>query len=166
YSVSLEIPRPKSKQAIKGQIYDLRSQRYFPYLHSLFYRGAKGAIIIFDLTNKGSFDSVSKWRDIIWGHVGTIPLLLCGNKSDLRQKNDQQITLEEIRTVTDQLSLKQKFTIPYVEISALKQIVAYSDYKDDPKETVEIYPTLAAFRKPYVNWLIEIVKKGQSTKTK
>ena len=84
----------------------------------------------------------------------------------MRQKNDQQITLEEIRTVTDQLSLKQKFTIPYVEISALKQIVAYSDYKDDPKETVEIYPTLAAFSKAYVNWLIEIVKEGQSTKTK
>ncbi|NHJ40432.1 MAG: GTP-binding protein [Asgard group archaeon] len=161
YSASLEIPMDtkskKSKPTI-GRIYDLRSQRYFPYLHSLFYFGAKGAIIVFDIANKNSFNSISKWRDIIWGHIGNIPILLVGNKSDLRQANEDQTSIEEINNFIKELSKKQKVPISYIEISALKRLVAYSSGICET-ENSDIYPTISAFRKPFIDWLIAIVKK-------
>jgi small GTP-binding protein len=162
YSASLEIPVKfkGSTYPTISRIYDLRSQRYFPYLHSLFYFGAKGAIIVFDVNDKKSFDSIKKWRDIIWGHTGNIPLLLCGNKSDLRQTNDDQITKEEIKQLTQELSKRQKYPVSYIEISALKYLVAYSIGIKETEDS-EIYPTVSAFRKPFIDWIIQIVKKGK-----
>jgi small GTP-binding protein len=161
YSASLEIPINSKSSKLKptiGRIYDLRSQRYFPYLHSLFYFGAKGAIIVFDLTDKKSFESIIKWRDIIWGHIGNIPILLVGNKSDLRQANKDQITNEEINNFIKELDEKQEVPTPYIEISALKRLVAHSSGICET-ENGDIYPTIFAFRKPFIDWLIAIVKK-------
>jgi len=166
YSASLEIPLKQENSLrvnIIGRIYDLRSQRYFPYLHSLFYYGAKGGIIVFDVTNRASFEAISKWQDIIWGHAGNIPILLCGNKSDLRENNQNHVEIKEVVKLTKKLSKNQIFKIPYIEISALKSIVAYqADGSYDESEDL-IYPTISAFRQPFVNWLIEIVKKHEET---
>ncbi|MHA1121567.1 MAG: GTP-binding protein [Candidatus Heimdallarchaeota archaeon] len=164
YSASLEIPiKNENSQRINiiGRIYDLRSQRYFPYLHSLFYYGAKGGIIVFDVTDRDSFQAISKWLDIIWGHAGNIPILICGNKSDLRQDNQNQIGMEEAVRFTKKLSKKQNFRISYLEISALKSIIAYNSNESSEDSIEDIYPTSDAFRQPFVNWLIEIVKKDQ-----
>ncbi|NHJ49826.1 MAG: GTP-binding protein [Asgard group archaeon] len=162
YSASLEIPVKikGSNYPTIGRIYDLRSQRYFPYLHSLFYFGAKGAIIVFDVNDKNSFNSITKWRDIIWGHTGNIPLLLCGNKSDLRQTNEDQITKKEIEQLIQELSKKQGYPVSYIEISALKYLVAFTSGIKET-ENGEIYPTVSAFRKPFIDWIIQIVEKGK-----
>jgi len=169
YSVSFELPLQdedsSNKIKMKGIIYDLRSQRYFPYLHSLFYHGAKGAIIVFDVTNKESYRSISKWRDIIWGHVGNVPLLLCGNKSDLRQNNCEQATISEIKELAKDLTEKQHIPIPYLEISAENRIIAYSEVIETHIEVDDIYPTIDVFRKPFENWIIQIVKKGKQPKS-
>jgi small GTP-binding protein len=160
YSASLEIPVKikGSKLPTVGRIYDLRSQRYFPYLHSLFYFGAKGAIIVFDVNNRDTFESITKWRDIIWGHSGNIPLLICGNKSDLRQPREDLITIEEINQLIKDLSENKKYPVSFIEISALKYLVAYS-FNITETEDSDIYPTVSAFRKPFIDWLIQIVKK-------
>ncbi|MBN1328720.1 MAG: GTP-binding protein [Candidatus Heimdallarchaeota archaeon] len=168
YSVSFELPLQEDDSdasKMKGIIYDLRSQRYFPYLHSLFYHGAKGAIIVFDVTNKESYSSILKWRNIIWGHVGNVPLLLCGNKSDLRQNNSEQATIKEIKELAKNLTEKRHFPISYLEISAIDRIIAYSESIGTPNEEEDIYPTIDAFRKPFENWLIQIVKKGKIPKS-
>ncbi len=163
YSASLEISLIRSKKTpqskIVGKIYDLRSQRYFPYLHSQFYNGAKGAIIVFDITNKFSFDSMTKWRNIIWGHTGNIPILICGNKSDLRADKEDHITIEDAEKLAKEIAMNQKTKIPYLEISALKRIVAHSSDMSVLNKTEDIYPTIDTFRQPFVNWLFEIIKK-------
>ncbi len=165
YSASLEIPIQKEnseKMKIIGRIYDLRSQRYFPYLHSLFYYGAKGGIIVFDVTDRISFNAISKWRDIIWGHAGNIPILLCGNKSDLRQNNQNNVEMKEAVSFAKKLSKDKKSEISYIEISALKSIVAFQDDNSSVDSEDIIYPTINAFRQPFVNWLIEIIKKHEN----
>ncbi|TFF87656.1 MAG: GTP-binding protein [Promethearchaeota archaeon] len=159
YSVSLKVTR-KNDDAFIGRIFDLRSQRYFPYLHSLFYNGAMGAIIVFDITNRDSFKSVKKWRDIIWGHSGNIPILICGNKSDLRNDAEDQVTISEAKELVRKLSGEHGNLIKYLEISALKNIIAASEIQKADVDTIEdIYPTTEAFRKEFVNWLIAIIKK-------
>ncbi len=134
YSASLEIPIKKENSQrvnIIGRIYDLRSQRYFPYLHSLFYYGAKGGIIVFDVTDRDSFQVISKWLDIIWGHAGNIPILICGNKSDLRQDNQNQIYMD-IKSVTIDLKYSQRllsyyllWQIPQVKFKLLQELLEH-----------------------------------------
>ena len=159
YSVSLDIPIKKGKKEIilTGRIYDLRSQRYFPYLHSLYYNNAKGAIVVFDVTNRASFESIEKWCNIIWGHSGNIPLLICGNKSDLRQTdNPEHITIMEAIEFTKKLAEHQVIKYPYIEVSSTKRIVAFSNTTDNTQG--DIYPTTDAFREPIIDWLYELAK--------
>lgn len=161
YSVTLELPikSSKTKLPLYGRIYDLRSQRYFPYLHSLYYNNAKGAIIIFDLMKRKSFESIIKWRDIIWGHAGNIPILICGNKTDLRKDDEDYVKVEEVIALTKKLEKEFPKDIPYVELSASKRIVAYSPFKTRSKLEEDIYPTVDAFREPFINWLIKIAQE-------
>ncbi|MHA1629788.1 MAG: Rab family GTPase [Candidatus Heimdallarchaeota archaeon] len=168
YSVSLqlesrEIAKNSSSPKV-GRIFDLRSQRFFPFLHSIYYHGAKGAIIVFDVTNRLSFESVIKWRDIIWGHVGKIPLLLVGNKSDLKNDPELHISINEGKALAKELSALQEIPVPYLEVSAVYHIIAFCDERIKPIETEDIYPTYEEFRKPFYIWLIEIIKKGGETK--
>ena len=163
YSVSLEIPveikKGDTKKTVIGRIYDLRSQRYFPYLHSLYYNNAKGAIIVFDITNKNSFHSLMKWRDIVWGHTGNIPLLICGNKTDLRRSSDDHILQQEAIDLAKEFSKDRPMRTSYIELSAEKRIIAYTSEDSSGAQNGDIYPTIDAFRDPFVNWLREIATK-------
>ena len=160
YSAIVEIPhkntKNKEQESILGKIFDLRSQRYLPFLHSLFYNNAKGAIIIFDVTRRETFDAIYKWREIIWGHTGTIPLLLCGNKSDLRHNTETDVSIQEALTLAKYLSQDQKVKTPYIEISATNRIIAYNEQSKSKETIANIYPSIDNFRKPFVNWLLEI----------
>ena len=165
YSVSLEIPieisKGDSKRIVIGRIYDLRSQRYFPYLHSLYYNNANGAIIVFDITNKHSFQSLEKWRDIIWGHTGNIPLLICGNKTDLRRSTEEHVSQQDAITVAKEFSENKQVITSYIELSAEKRIVAYSSVTKNTTQKDDIYPTIDAFRDPFVKWIRDLATKKQ-----
>ncbi|HUU79588.1 MAG TPA: GTP-binding protein [candidate division Zixibacteria bacterium] len=160
YSVSLEFPfgTKRKRELLIGRIYDLRSQRYFPYLHSLYYNNAKGAIVVFDVTNRKSFESIRKWRSIIWGHTGNIPILICGNKSDLKEDDRSHVSIEEAKQLSKEFSKDQSIQSPYIEISASKRIIAYSNNEINDQPIEDIYPTIDAFRAPFVSWLLEIAK--------
>lgn len=52
---------PKSKQKVKIQFWDTAGQeRYHPII-SAYLKGSKGAIVVYDITNKNSFDKVDYW---------------------------------------------------------------------------------------------------------
>ena len=72
---------------IKAQIWDTAGQERYKSITSAYYKGAKGALIVYDITNKFSFDSVDKWvQDLNSYGDKNITLLLVGNKSDLEEK--------------------------------------------------------------------------------
>ena len=79
---------------IKAQIWDTAGQERYKAITSAYYKGAKGAIIVYDITRKNTFDSVNRWvSDISAAADKKITLLLIGNKSDLedqRQVNKEQ----------------------------------------------------------------------------
>jgi GTPase SAR1 family protein len=50
----------------------------------MYYHSAAIAILVFDLTDRKSFESVSFWIEELRSNVeGTITIIVCGNKSDL-----------------------------------------------------------------------------------
>ncbi|RMG34067.1 MAG: GTP-binding protein [Methanobacteriota archaeon] len=97
-------------------IWDIGSQMGYDTLLPMYYRGALGAIIVFDLTHKKSFEVVPTLLNEIKKHNPAIPVAIVGNKVDLR--DERQITPEEISELMDKLRQDWPKKISYFEVSA------------------------------------------------
>jgi small GTP-binding protein len=66
---------------------DTAGQEKFSSLGAYYYRNASGALLVYDVTNKDSFDAVGTWLSELREGAGedTI-IMLIGNKSDLSDK--------------------------------------------------------------------------------
>ena len=78
---------------IKAQIWDTAGQERYKAITSAYYKGAKGAFIVYDITRKNTFETVNKWvSDITTAADKKITLILIGNKNDL--EDQRQVTKE------------------------------------------------------------------------
>ena len=80
-STMLKINRDK----IKLHIWDTAGQETYSSIVSSYYRNIAGAIIVFDITDKKSFDKLDKWREeikIYNNNINDIPILIVANKID------------------------------------------------------------------------------------
>lgn len=79
---------------IQLQLWDTAGQELFRSVTRGYYRGSAGALLVFDLTNRDSFDNITSWltdiRNVARADVVT---LLIGNKADLADK--RQVSTEE-----------------------------------------------------------------------
>ncbi|MHA1378875.1 MAG: Rab family GTPase [Candidatus Helarchaeota archaeon] len=64
-------------------IWDLAGESRFAFVMENFMRGARGALLVFDLSRKRTFLKLADWLNILERGAGTIPMILIGNKSDL-----------------------------------------------------------------------------------
>eukprot|EP01129_Flabellula_baltica_P007914 TRINITY_DN310_c0_g1_i2.p1 TRINITY_DN310_c0_g1~~TRINITY_DN310_c0_g1_i2.p1 ORF type:complete len:1279 (-),score=344.19 TRINITY_DN310_c0_g1_i2:4-3840(-) len=72
---------------IKVNCWDTAGQEKFHAMTLQYYRGAVGAVIVYDVTNEKSFDAVQKWINDIKSETGDdVIILLIGNKSDLEER--------------------------------------------------------------------------------
>ncbi|MFX0096261.1 MAG: M20/M25/M40 family metallo-hydrolase [Candidatus Hodarchaeota archaeon] len=92
----------------KLQIWDLGGQDTFKDLRKIFYPGARGAIYVFDVSNRPSFENIRHWFKDIDAVVGDVPRLLVGNKIDL----EREISYKEGKQLADELGMD------YLETSA------------------------------------------------
>lgn len=88
----IDIPINDEIRKVKWQIWDLGGQERFSYTRPLYYKGAVGGLIVFDLTDRISFDHLDRWFAEVEKSCVSIPLLLVGNKADLpgRQVNREE----------------------------------------------------------------------------
>eukprot|EP00823_Brevimastigomonas_motovehiculus_P007629 TRINITY_DN673_c0_g1_i1.p1 TRINITY_DN673_c0_g1~~TRINITY_DN673_c0_g1_i1.p1 ORF type:complete len:209 (+),score=30.34 TRINITY_DN673_c0_g1_i1:84-710(+) len=74
------------KTSIKLQIWDTAGQERFHALGPIYYRDAKGAVLVYDITDRDSFTKVTHWVKELRKIVGTgIQLVIAGNKADLER---------------------------------------------------------------------------------
>lgn len=99
-----------NNKKVKLQIWDTGGQERFQYVRPMYYRGAMGAIILFDLSNRESFEHLPKWIEEVSSNVGDLPMLIVGNKSDL--VNERKVTRAEAENFT------REFKSYYIESSA------------------------------------------------
>ncbi|KAJ3444870.1 ras-related protein rab-21 [Anaeramoeba flamelloides] len=75
-------------------IWDTAGQERFRGLNPLFYRNSKAAIMVYDITDQESLDSLEDWLAELKNQVGhKIVLMIVGNKSDLKKK--RQVNIED-----------------------------------------------------------------------
>ena len=74
---------------IKAQIWDTAGQERYKAITRAYYKGAKGAFIVYDITRKETFDDVDKWRnELISSCNQEITVMLIGNKCDLEDQRE------------------------------------------------------------------------------
>jgi len=100
-------------------LYDLGAQKYFKRFRKVYYLGAQAAFIIFDLTNRESFENVKDWyKELKVFTMGEdIPIVIVGNKTDLTE--ERKIFYQEGARLANNLSQSEKIKISYIETSAL-----------------------------------------------
>ncbi|KAI4385986.1 hypothetical protein MLD38_003966 [Melastoma candidum] len=87
-------------KTIKAQIWDTAGQERYRAITSAYYRGAVGALLVYDITKRQTFDNVQRWLRELRDHADSnIVLMMAGNKSDLNhlravQEGDGQALAE------------------------------------------------------------------------
>lgn len=105
-------------QSIRLQIWDLAGQQKFANIREAFYKGTDGAILVYDVTNRSSAERISSWITEIKKIVHfNIPMILVGNKIDLRSQTDTFST-EEGEKLALELTKVHNFPLQFIESSA------------------------------------------------
>lgn len=98
---------------MKAQIWDTAGQERYRAITSAYYRGALGALLLYDVTKPASFENVKRWLKELRDHADpNIVIMLIGNKTDL----------QHLRAVSteDAQSYAEKEGLSFIETSALE----------------------------------------------
>eukprot|EP01068_Selenidium_serpulae_P010565 Selendium_serpulae@DN5493_c0_g3_i1.p1 len=82
-------------ESLRLQIWDTAGQERFRTITSAYYRGADGIVLVYDTSDRDSFNQVDEWLAEVNRYISerTACKILVGNKSDLTAK--RAVTLEE-----------------------------------------------------------------------
>lgn len=107
---------------IKVKIWDTAGQERYRSLTQNFYRNADGVLIVYDVTDRETFDRVKEWIYSIYQTKSRkkIKLALIGNKIDI---NARQVTTDEGK------KLAEHYDIPFFETSAKSNIAISDSFK-------------------------------------
>ncbi|KAL5562195.1 hypothetical protein UlMin_031942 [Ulmus minor] len=98
---------------VKAQIWDTAGQERFRAVTSAYYRGAVGALVVYDISRRTTFDSVKRWLDELTTHCDTaVARMLVGNKCDL--ENIRDVSVDEGKSLAEEEGLF------FMETSALE----------------------------------------------
>ncbi|MFW9948469.1 MAG: Rab family GTPase, partial [Candidatus Odinarchaeota archaeon] len=114
-------------------IWDIAGQTKFQTMRKHFYQGINGIILIYDLTNPKSFESISGWYKDIKNHLSdktSIVGYIFGNKLDLA--NERKVKNSTAKKLAEALNLK------YIEISALTGQNVENAFFDMAKKLIEL----------------------------
>ncbi|TFG02276.1 MAG: GTP-binding protein [Promethearchaeota archaeon] len=83
-------------------IWDIGGQQRFEFIRSTFYKGAAGALLVFDLTREQTYTETRKWLTEIRQFAGeNIPFVFIGNKLDLLEDVGEVIDRAEARSFAE-----------------------------------------------------------------
>ncbi|NWU72582.1 RAB25 protein, partial [Pterocles burchelli] len=103
---------PIEDAVVKAQIWDTAGLERYRAITAAYYRGAVGALVVFDITKHQTYDVVERWLKELYDHAEpSIVVMLVGNKTDLAQA--REVPMEEAKMFADNNGLL------FVETSAL-----------------------------------------------
>lgn len=104
-------------------LWDIAGQDRFRVMRGMFFRGAMGALVTFDLTRRSTYENVGNWIEEAKKESPDALFILVGNKNDLEDL--REVSPEEGKALAEKLNC-----IDYIETSALTgENVAEAFYK-------------------------------------
>jgi small GTP-binding protein len=99
-------------RTIKAQIWDTAGQERYRAITAAYYRGAVGALLVYDIAKHLTYENVERWLKELRDHADSnIVIMLVGNKSDLRHL--RAVPTEEAKAYAERNGLS------FIETSAL-----------------------------------------------
>jgi len=96
----------------KAQIWDTAGQERYRAITSAYYRGAVGALLVYDIAKHLTFENIERWLRELRDHADqNIVIMIVGNKSDLRHL--RAVPTEEAK------EFAEKHRLSFIETSAL-----------------------------------------------
>ena len=79
---------------VRVQLWDTAGQERFRTIAKSYYKGAHGIVLMYDVTNRKTYDNIKKWLNQIRDETGNrISIILVANKIDCKEL--RQVTKEE-----------------------------------------------------------------------
>jgi len=97
---------------VKIELWDTVSQERFGAITAGYYIKAAGALLVFDVTNKNSFENITKWLQELKNYNENCVVVIAGNKTDLKS----EVTTKEIKAFASEIGVKS------IEMSAKKGV--------------------------------------------
>ncbi|KAM9512740.1 ras-related protein Rab-11A-like [Salvelinus alpinus] len=99
-------------KTVKAQIWDTAGQERYRAITSAYYRGAVGALLVYDIAKHLTYENAERWLKELQDHADSnIVIMLVGNKSDLRHL--RAVPMDEAK------ALAEKHGLSFLETSAL-----------------------------------------------
>jgi len=107
------------RNRINISLWDIGAQEYFRRYRKTYYNGAQAAFIVFDLTNRRSFENIKNWFNELIQFIDnkSLPIIIIGNKKDL--VIERIVNNEDALQLTKSLAENFITNILYLETSAL-----------------------------------------------
>ncbi|KAK4765156.1 hypothetical protein SAY86_026246 [Trapa natans] len=116
---------------IKAQIWDTAGQERFRAVTSAYYRGAVGALLVYDISRHQTFENVGRWLNELHTHSDmNVVTILVGNKTDL--KDAREVTTAEGKSLAEAQGLF------FIETSALDSSNVSSAFRTVVEEIYHI----------------------------
>lgn len=120
-------------QNVTLQVYDTAGEERFRALTKSFYRGAHGAILVYDTTREDSLDELSSFaQDIKAAVPHDVQLLVLGTKTDL--KESQEVEQKDARKFAKSVGAR------HFPVSALQNIGVHKAFKDLTERLLRRWP--------------------------
>lgn len=137
---------------IKLNIWDTAGQERFKTITSAYYKGSHGVILVYDVTDRESFNNVANWINETRKHAGTnIVKVLVGNKCDLTEARkvttkEGQEYAEREKMLFFETSAKAKINIEETFMGLTK--LMYEQLPESERQQTTEVRNLATARKP------------------
>ncbi|KAI8595088.1 hypothetical protein EDD21DRAFT_392112 [Dissophora ornata] len=122
-------------RVVTMQIWDTAGQERFQSLGVAFYRGADCCVLVYDVNNAKSFETLESWRDEFLVQASprdpNFPFVVIGNKIDMEESK---------RVISQKRALawcQSKGNIPYFETSAKEAINVEQAFQEIAKNALQ-----------------------------
>ncbi|PWN43397.1 Rab2/RabB-family small GTPase [Ceraceosorus guamensis] len=85
-----------SGELVRANVWDTAGSEAFRSITQSYYRGAAGALVVYNVTHRDSFLHAAEWlRDVRSLAEDSVTIILVGNMVDLAEEQGRQVTTEE-----------------------------------------------------------------------
>lgn len=134
------------EQKVKCNFTDTAGQEKFKAVSVNYLKGTDGVILVFDITNKVSYDQVHMWIEEIKNNVKVnIGKILIGNKSDL--ENEREVSIEEGKSLAMEIGCKyyeasaktgENINEALDEIAKISYQISKDDLLEDERDSIRL----------------------------